>query len=76
MYGLPWILRKDAWGKRFATELSAALIDHGFNRLGIDRIIAEAVPTNHASIAAIERAGLTRSPYLDTDLPVWSIHKH
>ncbi|MGC3994736.1 MAG: GNAT family N-acetyltransferase [Propionicimonas sp.] len=71
---LGWILRQDAWGKGYATELSAALIEYGFSQLGIGHIIAEAVPTNHASIAAIERAGITRSPDLDKDLPVWSIH--
>jgi RimJ/RimL family protein N-acetyltransferase len=73
---LGWILRRDAWGNGFATELSAALIEYGFVQLGVDQIIAECVPTHHASIAAIERAGLTRSPHLDQDLPVWSTHRH
>lgn len=73
---LGWILRRDSWGNGFATELSAALIEYGFKQLGIDQIIAEAVPANHASIAAIERAGLVRSTHLDQDLPVWSTHRH
>lgn len=75
VWELGWILRRDAWGNGFATELSAALIEYGFRQLGIDQIIAECVPANQASIAAIERAGLTRAPGLDQDLPVWSIHR-
>ena len=72
---LGWILRRDAWGNGFATELSTALIDYGFHQLGIDQIIAECLPTHRASIATIERAGLRRAPGLDQDLLVWSIHR-
>ncbi len=72
---LGWILRRDAWGNGFATELSTALIDYGFNQLGIDQIIAECLPTHQASIATIKRVGLTRARHLDQDLPVWSIHR-
>ena len=75
LWELGWILRRDAWGKGLATELSAALIEYGFTQLGIDQIIAECVPANQASIAAIERAGLARTPSLDQDLPVWSIRR-
>jgi len=70
-----WILRKDSWGRGLASELSLALFDHGFGRLGVDRIVAEADPSNTASIRVMERVGMVRAPELDRDLPVWQIER-
>lgn len=72
---LGWVLRRDRWGHSLAQELSCALIDYGFHTLELTRIIAESEPANLASIAVMERIGMTRAPELDIDLPVWKLDR-
>lgn len=50
-----------AWGQGFATEAARAIIDHGFRRLGLERILAIALPTNAHSLGVIERLGLAET---------------
>jgi ribosomal-protein-alanine N-acetyltransferase len=52
MIGKPWQRRG------FATEAARALIAFGFDRIGLDRIIALIAPEHAESIAVAERAGL------------------
>lgn len=49
---------KNAWGKGYATEAAQANVDFGFNTVGLDRIIAVAVPANTASRKVMEHCGL------------------
>lgn len=56
---LGYRLKKSAWGKGYATELSRALIRHGFTELGTTRVTATALAENRASIRVLEKAGLT-----------------
>ncbi|MFT3889557.1 MAG: GNAT family N-acetyltransferase [Arachnia sp.] len=70
---LGWILRRDAWGRGLATELTRGLICHGFEVLQLDRIIGECHPDNNASIRVLEKSGLRRAPELDQGLPVWML---
>jgi RimJ/RimL family protein N-acetyltransferase len=56
---LGYRLRKSAWGKGFATEVSRALIRKGFTELGVQRVVAEAMAVNHASRRVMEKTGLT-----------------
>lgn len=54
------------WGKGFATEASIAILDHGFNQLKLDRIIAIALEENQASLRVMEKVGMQfekRAPY-------------
>jgi ribosomal-protein-alanine N-acetyltransferase len=46
------------WGKGFATEGAAAVIDYGLGRLGIPVIAAITKPTNAGSIAVLEKIGM------------------
>ncbi len=58
--------KKKYWGRGFATEASKAIIDHGFNVLKLDLIIAIAMPENKASIRVMEKAGMIydkQAPY-------------
>ena len=55
---LGYRLKRDAWGKGYATEGSKALIEKGFADLGLDRVVATALPENVASIHVMEKAGL------------------
>ncbi len=52
-------LRRDQWGKGYATEAAGRLLEHGFTKIGINQICAVALPYNHRSISVIEKLGLT-----------------
>ena len=47
------------WHKGYATESAEACVKYGFEKLGIDRIVATVRPENTASIAVAERLGMT-----------------
>jgi RimJ/RimL family protein N-acetyltransferase len=55
---LGYRLRKDAWGKGYATEASSALIALAFTELGAERVWAETMTVNKRSRAVMERCGL------------------
>jgi RimJ/RimL family protein N-acetyltransferase len=48
------------WGRGYATEMSMALLDYGYRRLGLDRIAAIAALENHASQRVLVKSGLPR----------------
>ncbi len=52
------------WGKGLATEISKAILDYGFNKLKLKRIIGIAMPENKASANVLEKIGLQ---YYKTD---------
>lgn len=47
------------WGRGFATESGRAILQDGFTRLGLSRIIATVFPENVASVRVLEKLGLT-----------------
>ena len=47
-----------AWGKGFATEGASAIVDYGFDDLGLYRIIGVTHPGNTASQRVLMKAGL------------------
>ena len=51
-------LARAAWGKGYATEVARALVDYGFSRLGLTRIVGVARPENQASRRVLQKAGL------------------
>ncbi len=57
---LGYRLRRPAWGKGYATEGSLALIEMGFTKLNVRRVVAFALVDNHASQRVMEKAGLSR----------------
>ena len=52
-----WLL-PDAWGLGFATEGARAMVDYGFDDLGLYRIIGVTHPRNQASQRVLMKAGL------------------
>jgi ribosomal-protein-alanine N-acetyltransferase len=46
------------WGRGFATELADGWMRWGFDRLGVDRIVAIADPANTASRHVMEKLGM------------------
>lgn len=53
-----YALGQDYWGKGYATEAARASVEFGFNQVGLERIIALAVPENIASRKVMEHCGL------------------
>jgi len=51
-------LLHEAWGQGFATEGARALVDYGFDDLGLHRIIGVTHPGNAASQRVLVKAGL------------------
>jgi RimJ/RimL family protein N-acetyltransferase len=67
---LGYRLKKEFWGKNFATEGSLALIKKGFEELGVEEVFAATMKKNLASQKVMEKAGLTFSrEYLDPRFP-------
>ena len=53
-----YLFSKPAWGKGYATETAKAILDFGFNKLGLKRIAALVYPENTPSIHVIEKLGM------------------
>ena len=71
-YEIGWRLREDVWGQGYAREAAAASLDHVFDRIGAERVVALTVEGNQASWGLMERLGMTRRPDLDYDGPAWA----
>ena len=64
---LGYRLRREAWGRGFASEGAAALVVRGFADMGLLRIVATAMTVHAASRRVLEKVGLTyaRTVYPD-----------
>jgi len=58
---LGYRLARRFWGQGYATEMSNALVRHGFLQLGLPQIVAFVSPEHRASIHVLEKAGLKRA---------------
>lgn len=58
-----YILRKEEWGKGFATEIASRLIRYGFENLNLPEVFATIDDENSASIKTAEKAGMSFSHY-------------
>ena len=56
---LGYRLRQAAWGRGYATEGARALIEAGFTRQGVRRVVAETLAVHVASRRVMEKVGLT-----------------
>ena len=52
-------LAPGSWGKGYATEAARAVLEHALGPLGLPEVLAEVDEGNTASIAVIERLGMT-----------------
>lgn len=59
-----WVLNEECRGRGYATEAARALMDYGFNCLGLSRIYADATGDNLASLRVMERLGMRREALL------------
>lgn len=65
-----WRLAPGYWGRGLATEGARALLADAFVRCGLEHVVAVAVEQNRASLAVMERLGMTRDPAGDFDHPM------
>jgi ribosomal-protein-alanine N-acetyltransferase len=52
-------LAPGAWGKGYATEAARALVEYALGPLGLPDVLAEVDEGNSASVAVVERLGMT-----------------
>lgn len=57
-------LSRDHWRRGIMSEALAAVVHHGFERLGVHRIQAEVVPGNEASERLLAQSGFVREGLL------------
>lgn len=55
---LGYELAPDQWGRGYATEAAQAMIEYGFERLGVHRIWASCIAKNRASARVLEKVGM------------------
>lgn len=64
-----WRLPRAAWGQGLATEAAQAALQFGFERLGLQEIVAITVPANAPSRRVMDRLGMVRDKAGDFDHP-------
>lgn len=52
-----YILRRDAWGRGYAAEALAPVLDRAFGSHGLDAVIADVDPRNLRSLSLLARLG-------------------
>ncbi len=57
-------LRRDHWGRGLVTEGLEALLDFGFNTLGLHRLYGDCDPRNLSSARVMEKVGMRREAHL------------
>jgi [ribosomal protein S5]-alanine N-acetyltransferase len=55
---IAYLFDEPYWGRGFATEIGAAVLESAFGTTGIERIVAVAFPENLRSIAVMRRIGM------------------
>jgi ribosomal-protein-alanine N-acetyltransferase len=56
---LGYALRPEWWGRGLATEMSRVALEVGFERLGLESVVAFTMPTNVRSRHVMEKMGMT-----------------
>lgn len=58
-----WLLRKEYWGRGYATEITMALLEYCFRVMELHRVYALCHPENTASCRVLEKCGMRREAY-------------
>jgi RimJ/RimL family protein N-acetyltransferase len=69
-----WRLAAEFWGRGLATEGARAVLDFGFESLGLDQIVSFTTAANVRSRRAMEKLGMTHDPADDFDHPLLAGH--
>lgn len=73
-----YYLGRSAWGRGLATEIARRLVEHGFDDLGLERIVAVVRPDNAASQNVLAKAGLRKvgaGRHYDADVELWAVKR-
>ena len=62
-FEIGWVLDRRHHGQGYATEAARALLRHGFETLGLHRVIATCQPENVASWRVMEKLGMRREAH-------------
>lgn len=54
---LAYAFRRDRWGRGYASEAALACVRHGFEVMGLKRIVADVDPANLASVRVLDKCG-------------------
>lgn len=65
-------LNRSSWGRGIATEAGTRLLAHGFDDLGIDRIVGVSMAENVPSVRVLEKIGLRFERLLHLDGAEWA----
>jgi len=65
LHEIGWRLARKAWGHGYATEGATLALRYGFDEAKLPQIVSFAALGNRASIAVMERVGLTRRGEFD-----------
>jgi RimJ/RimL family protein N-acetyltransferase len=60
-----WALRRQFWGRGYATEAALRAVEFAFNHLGQDRVISLIQPENSGSVAVAMRLGMSFDGYTE-----------
>jgi [ribosomal protein S5]-alanine N-acetyltransferase len=60
---LGFAVNRDHWGRGYASEAIAAVVQYAFASLGLHRLEADVDPRNHASIRCLEKIGFRKEGY-------------
>lgn len=72
---LAYRLHKKYWNRGYATELAKALIEYGFNKLSLSKIIAAVRPENERSRRVLEKAGMSYTGIVDFRGSLWPCYE-
>ncbi len=68
-YEIGWVFNPKYYNKGYATEAADAIIDYGFSKLKLHRIIATCQPENIPSYRIMEKVGMRREGYFKKCIP-------
>lgn len=57
---ISYALNRHYWGQGLMTEAAQCMMQHGFEKLNLNRISAIALPENQASVRILQKLGMTR----------------
>lgn len=60
-------LHRRCWGQGYATEAARLTVRHGFDTLGLQRLIGRAAVQNVASVRVLEKCGFVLERHFDFD---------
>ncbi|MFJ8262808.1 GNAT family N-acetyltransferase [Rummeliibacillus sp. NPDC094406] len=68
-YEIGWVFNPKYYNKGYASEAAKAIVDYGFTKMKIHRIIATCQPQNIPSYRVMEKIGMRREGYFKKCIP-------